>query len=929
MLITEELFAAFVDCETKSFLKLMETGSDRSEFHEWRRRLLEEYKEKCSLRLQASCHASDEYYCGALSLKDLRSTRYRLVIDCLLQVERLQSSIHALERSASVPRKLKLYIPIRFVPNEKITKRDKLLLAFDALVISMALGEIAPFGRIIHGSEQRAVKIGLSGLIKSVRVLVGNVEAQLSGLTPPDLRLNKHCGVCEFRQQCHEEAASRDDLSLLSRMTEKEQKKQRAKGILSVTQLSYAFRPRRKRKRSVAPPEKHNHALQALAIRERKIHVVGKPEFKLAATSVFMDVEGIPDRDFYYLVGLRITGGSTVVQHSHWANESCEENEIWMSCLQTIARLENPQLIHYGSFETTYLKRMIERYGIGDVRRGSIDKLIATSVNLLSLIYGSIYFPTYSNGLKEISKYLGFNWSEQRASGLQSLMWRSQWESSRDDGIREKLITYNSQDCEALERLANTIVRLCDRATPDKPLLLHGDSVVNVDSLQHEYPQRFGKTDFVLPELAAINKAAYWDYQRSKIYVRSSQPVKRAVRRDGSIQARGLRPDTAVDLPPPSRCPECKVTKFYKHGRYVKTVYDLRFGKSSIKRWIVKYRSHRYRCYHCKATFWPERWLAIRGKLGAHLLSYSMYQAIELKLPQRVVGLSMKQLFGLDLSSAIIGRLKAKAAETYKPTYEAILKKLATGHLLHADETRISIVGGTSYVWVFTNLEEVAFYYTNTREGDVLQTLFGSFGGVLVTDFYAAYDSMNCPQQKCLIHLIRDLNDDFRKERFNKEIEQIVRGFSSVLQPIVETIDRFGLKTRFLRKHKRAVEQFLLGVANVDYQSDIAIKYQKRFEKNRDKLFTFLDYDGVPWNNNNAEHAIKSFALLRNVIRGSSSPRGIHDYATLLSICETCKYKGISFLDFLRSGHLYVDDLIRTRPPIREQPSSTSIKRFP
>ncbi|MBA2704543.1 MAG: transposase [Blastocatellia bacterium] len=122
------------------------------------------------------------------------------------------------------------------------------------------------------------------------------------------------------------------------------------------------------------------------------------------------------------------------------------------------------------------------------------------------------------------------------------------------------------------------------------------------------------------------------------------------------------------------------------------------------------------------------------------------------------------------------------------------------------------------------------------------------------------------------------------------------------MRPIVETIDRFGLKTRFLRKHKREVERFFLRAAKSDYQSEIAIGYQKRFEKNRDKLFTFLDFDGVPWNNNNAEHAIKSFALLRNVIRGSSSPKGMREYATLLSICETCKYKGIGFLDFLRSG---------------------------
>jgi hypothetical protein len=51
-----------------------------------------------------------------------------------------------------------------------------------------------------------------------------------------------------------------------------------------------------------------------------------------------------------------------------------------------------------------------------------------------------------------------------------------------------------------------------------------------------------------------------------------------------------------------------------------------------------------------------------------------------------------------------------------------------------------------------------------------------------------------------------------------------------------------------------------------------------------DKLFTFLDYDGVPWNNNNAEHAIKAFARLRRTIGGTSTAKGIEEYLMLLSI---------------------------------------------
>ena len=80
-----------------------------------------------------------------------------------------------------------------------------------------------------------------------------------------------------------------------------------------------------------------------------------------------------------------------------------------------------------------------------------------------------------------------------------------------------------------------------------------------------------------------------------------------------------------------------------------------------------------------------------------------------------------------------------------------------------------------------------------------------------------------------------------------------------------------------------------------------------RFEKNRDSLFTFLRYDGVPWNNNNAEHAIKAFARLRDVIAGYSSKKGVDEYLTLLSVAETCEYRGIDFLDFLRSQERDVD----------------------
>src|SRR5205807_762585 len=63
---------------------------------------------------------------------------------------------------------------------------------------------------------------------------------------------------------------------------------------------------------------------------------------------------------------------------------------------------------------------------------------------------------------------------------------------------------------------------------------------------------------------------------------------------------------------------------------------------------------------------------------------------------------------------------------------------------------------------------------------------------------------------------------------------------------------------------------------------------------------TFLHYDNVPWNNNNAEAAIKAFAQHRRGVKGQMHVRG-RDYLQMLSVAQTCRYRNISFLSFLRN----------------------------
>ena len=270
----------------------------------------------------------------------------------------------------------------------------------------------------------------------------------------------------------------------------------------------------------------------------------------------------------------------------------------------------------------------------------------------------------------------------------------------------------------------------------------------------------------------------------------------------------------------------------------------------------------------------------------------------------------MLELFGYSIDALTIARFKKNTAEHYVTTYARLAEKLKLGLAAHADETKVSIKGVPGYVWAFTNFEDVMYVYTETREGGLVAEMFDGFSGVLVSDFYAAYDGVKCVQQKCLIHLIRDLNTDLFKSPFDEELKSVGREFTAILVPIIETVDRFGLKKRHLAKHKGAVGRFFRSVLNREYTSDVARGYQQRFRQYEDKLFCFLDYDGVPWNNNNAEHAIKRFAFLRNAIGGSSTPDGIRKYLILLSICETLRRKNVSFFRFLVSGSVDIDEFV-------------------
>lgn len=300
-------------------------------------------------------------------------------------------------------------------------------------------------------------------------------------------------------------------------------------------------------------------------------------------------------------------------------------------------------------------------------------KTIRGAVNLLSVIYAQVYFPTFSNGLKEIAGHLGFRWSDSTATGTQAIRWRHEWAASRDPFQKSLLVTYNVEDCKALEVVAKRASTL------------------------------------------------------------------------GGGRPRVIVPNKTIECPRPRSCPKCASANFFKHTKYSKTLVDLKFMRRGIKRWVTRYRFHRYQCQACGVVFQPEETCWGKSKFGSEIKAYSLYLNIELRLPQVHIASKLNRVFDLHLDAAAIGNFKEEAAEKYEGTFNALVNRLCSGPLLHVDEAKVKLRDKDGFVWVFANMEDVAYVYSDTREGDLVQTMLKDFKGVLVSDFYAAYDAIQCP----------------------------------------------------------------------------------------------------------------------------------------------------------------------------------------
>jgi transposase len=493
----------------------------------------------------------------------------------------------------------------------------------------------------------------------------------------------------------------------------------------------------------------------------------------------------------------------------------------------------------------------------------------------------------------------------------------------------QSLLRYNREDCEAVRLLVDRLDQIRRDAA--------SDPTIEFARRPKRHASETGKA--VHGQFERILKFADAAFAGRGMRIREKDVVEGERRKPGGTKGHQVyhrvvptKKCRTVTVASKRNCPRCHGRLATEPGQVAdRTVIDLVFTRNGCRKTYTRYTGKKSYCPKCERHYQPPSLTRVyKHQFGHGFQAWSVYQRIVLRLPYRIITQVTEHLFGVGLSAATIVNFLEYLAEYYGPAEEAILQAMLKSDFVHVDESKINIQGVDHYVWVFTDGQHVVFRMTETREAEIVRKVLAGYQGVLVSDFYPGYDSMPCRQQKCLVHLIRDINDDLWKAPFDKELETFAVALQALLGPILVEVDRYGLKAWHLRKFLKDVERFYdKHIIGREYRSEPVRTFQKRFDRYRESLFTFLTQDGIPWENNMAERAIRQLAVQRK-ISGSFFKRSAGHYLLLLAISQTCRFQGKSFLKFLLSKAKDVDEFRRSRQikyssPVGVQPTKPSV----
>ena len=323
---------------------------------------------------------------------------------------------------------------------------------------------------------------------------------------------------------------------------------------------------------------------------------------------------------------------------------------------------------------------------------------------------------------------------------------------------------------------------------------------------------------------------------------------------------------------------------------------------------ITEFRCYGVVCEKCgkstRATVPQEA----KGNFGPRLTALIAYLTVSCRMPRRVTEALLEQVLNIQISLGSTQKCWEEASQAVAAPCQELEARLQEEPVLNVDETGWRSNGDKRYLWAFVALHYVVYTVAATRGSEVLVRLLGAvFRGVLCSDRFRAYLKYHSGDaQFCWAHLKRnllgilDLSKHSAVERFCRDA-------------LAEHARLFRLWHKF-RSHQ--IDRSQLMYRSVPIQKRIAVLAERHWRSsNREvsnlatallqhnqRLFTFLEKEGVEPTNNRAERALRTGVQWRKICFGNRSAAGELATARLLTIAGTCGRQKLNLLAYLSAA---------------------------
>ena len=311
---------------------------------------------------------------------------------------------------------------------------------------------------------------------------------------------------------------------------------------------------------------------------------------------------------------------------------------------------------------------------------------------------------------------------------------------------------------------------------------------------------------------------------------------------------------------------------------------------------VTEHTIHRDWCPSCRKKVEPKVATALPGAtLGNRMLALTawLHYALGNTLSQIV------EVFNFHLQMKVtpggLVQMWYRLAETLYPWYEQIRQEALHSAVLHGDESGWRVNGKTHWLWCFAHSALSYFMIDRSRGQPALLKFFTQeFAGVLVSDFWGAYNAVACAlRQTCLVHLLRELEHTEKYKSPGTHWPEFAKKLRRLIGDAIRLWrrkDELSPDTYASRRGRLTVR--LDALIETPWKDSHAKRLLKCLRRHRKDLFTFLDQPGVPFDNNLAERSIRPAVIIRKNSYGNRSDQGADVQAILMSIFFTLKKRG-------------------------------------